>query len=53
MDVWAIGDGLIAMPGTIIASRSVSSTSVLHRNALSFNILVLAIAQGALNESFL
>ena len=50
MVMWTIGDGLIVMPGTVIASRSVSSTPVLHRNAQRFNLVVLAIAQRALNE---
>lgn len=48
-----VGDGLIIiMPGTIITSTSVSSTSVLHWNAQRFNLLVLGIAQRALNESY-
>ena len=52
MDVWTLEDDLIVMPGTIITLRSAVTTSVLHRNARRFNLLVVAIAQRAWNESF-
>lgn len=50
MDVWSIEDNLIVMPSTGFTPKSLSCSSVLHRNAQRFNLLVLAIVQRALME---